>query len=66
MAAILAIIGLPGPTEMVIVLFIILILFGSRLPSLMRNLGRSAVEFKKGVQGVDEDESEAPQDVKGR
>jgi sec-independent protein translocase protein TatA len=67
MAAFLAFIGLPGPTEMVIVLFIILILFGSRLPSLMRNLGRSAVEFKKGVQGVDDDGDPDPQhDAKGR
>jgi sec-independent protein translocase protein TatA len=49
-----------GPTEMLIVMFIILLLFGSqKLPSLMRNLGSSAREFKKGVQGMDEEISDA-------
>ena len=39
---------------------LILLLFGSaKLPSLMRNLGRSAVEFKKGVHGVEEEMKEA-------
>lgn len=56
--ALFAIIGMPGPTEMIIVLVICLLLFGgSRLPSLMRNLGASAREFQKGVkEGTDEDE----------
>lgn len=50
--------GMPGPTEMIIVLVICLLLFGgSRLPSLMRNLGSSAREFQKGVrEGSDEDD----------
>ena len=51
-------IGMPGPLELAIVLGILLLLFGSRLPSLMRNLGRGVVEFKRGVHGV-EDELEA-------
>lgn len=48
-------IGMPGPFELAIILGILLLLFGSRLPSLMRNLGRGVVEFKKGVHGVEED-----------
>jgi sec-independent protein translocase protein TatA len=48
--------GMPGPMELAIILAICLLLFGgARLPSLMRNIGRSALEFKKGVQGMDED-----------
>ncbi len=47
--------GMPGPLEMVIVGGVILLLFGSRLPSLMRNLGRGVTEFKKGVNGLDDD-----------
>ncbi len=47
--------GMPGPFELAIILGILLLLFGSRLPSLMRNLGRGVVEFKKGVNGVEED-----------
>lgn len=37
---------------MLIVGVIVLLLFGSRLPSVMRNLGRGVVEFKQGLSGV--------------
>jgi sec-independent protein translocase protein TatA len=50
--------GMPGPFEMLIIAAIILLLFGNRLPSTMRSLGRGIVEFKKGVQGI-EDEIDA-------
>ena len=33
--------------------FIILLLFGKRLPDLMGSLGRSIVEFKKGAREVE-------------
>jgi len=53
----------PGPMEMLMIMGVILLLFGSaRLPSLMRNLGRSAVEFKKGVHGIEEDVDQAASD----
>jgi sec-independent protein translocase protein TatA len=43
-----------GTTELLIFLVVAMLLFGSaRLPSLMRNLGRSAVEFKKGMRDDD-------------
>lgn len=45
-----------GMQELIIIAIIVLILFGSRLPSVMRNLGRGVTEFKKGVQGEEEDE----------
>ena len=52
--------GMPGIQELLIIAFICLLLFGgARLPSLMRNLGSSAREFKKGVQGMDDEEEEA-------
>jgi len=35
-----------------------LLLFGHRLPGLMRSMGRSVVEFKKGVQGIEDDAGE--------
>ena len=39
-----------GPTELLIVLAIVLLLFGStRLPKLARSLGQASKEFKKGV-----------------
>ncbi|TWT76208.1 twin arginine translocase protein A [Planctomycetes bacterium CA13] len=51
--------GFPGMPEMVIVLFIALLLFGgAKLPSLMRNLGKSANEFKRGMnESVDDEET---------
>jgi len=44
-----------GPMELLIVGGIALLLFGNRLPSVMRSLGRGIVEFKKGVQGIEDD-----------
>ena len=49
----------PGPLEMVIIAAIALLLFGNRLPSVMRSLGRGIVEFKKGVQGIEEEVDDA-------
>ncbi len=44
-----------GPMEMVIVGIIALLLFGKRLPEVAKGLGKSIVEFKKGMQGIEED-----------
>ena len=49
----------PGPAQLVILAIVVLLLFGSRLPSTMRSLGKSITEFKKGVK---EGEEEAHQD----
>jgi sec-independent protein translocase protein TatA len=48
-----------GHWELLIVVFVALLLFGHRLPSVMRSLGRGVVEFKRGVQGVEDDLEEA-------
>ncbi len=55
---------MPGPMEMVIIGGIVLLLFGSRLPSTMRSLGRGIVEFKKGVKGIEDDVEGAGQAAK--
>src|SRR5581483_2698216 len=44
-----------GMPEMMIVAFLALLIFGNRLPSVMRSLGKSVTEFKKGVSGIEED-----------
>ena len=44
-----------GPMEMVIVGIIALLLFGKRLPEVAKGFGKSIVEFKKGMQGIEED-----------
>ena len=50
--------GLPGGSEIFVVAFIALLLFGHRLPSVMRSLGRGVTEFKRGVAGEGDDELE--------
>jgi sec-independent protein translocase protein TatA len=45
----------PGPFDMLIIAAIVLLLFGNRLPSVMRSLGQGVVEFKKGIEGVEDD-----------
>ena len=46
--------NLGGP-ELMIVAFVALLIFGNRLPNVMRSLGKSVTEFKKGVSGVEDD-----------
>lgn len=48
-----------GSTELLVVGIVALVLFGHRLPSVMRSLGRGVVEFKKGVAGIEDDLEEA-------
>ena len=45
-----------GQWEVIVILVVIFILFGHRLPSVMRSLGRGVVEFKEGMKGVTDDE----------
>ena len=61
MPAMFAFMGL-GTVELMIVAGVILLLFGSRLPKVMRSLGEGIVEFKRGVQGVEDDSHATPAD----
>ncbi len=48
-------IGAPGPLEIIIVVLIVLLLFGGRkIPELMRGLGQGMREFKKASSGKDD------------
>ena len=47
--------GLPNWSELLIVLVIGLLFFGKRLPDVARSLGKSVVEFKRGVRDIKED-----------
>ncbi|VGO20779.1 twin-arginine translocase TatA/TatE family subunit [Pontiella sulfatireligans] len=47
--------GMQGHTEIILVIFVILLLFGAKkLPELSRSLGKSLGEFKKGQKEGDE------------
>ena len=48
-----------GMTELIIILVILLLLFGStRLPQLAKGMGKSIREFKKGVSEGEDDDRE--------
>lgn len=56
---------LPGGTEWIIILIVALLIFGPRLPSVMRSLGKSLTEFKKGMKGVEDDIKNVDEEPKG-
>ena len=45
--------GMPAGMEWLVILVIALLLFGSRLPAMMRGMGGSIKEFKKGMEEGD-------------
>lgn len=49
-----------GMPELVILAIIVLVLFGNRLPGVMRSLGQSITEFKKGTRDGAEDSTSDP------
>ncbi len=49
----LAFISLPGGWEWIIILVIGLLLFGRRLPEIGRSIGKTIVEFKKGMNDIE-------------
>ena len=54
---------LPGHWEVVIIVLAILLLFGGKkIPELMKGLGSGIREFKKGTQGLDE--KDPPKEIK--
>lgn len=44
--------GFPGGWEWIIVALIALLIFGGRLPSVARSVGKSIVEFRKGLHDM--------------
>ncbi len=56
--ALIPVLGSVGPTELIIILTIVLLLFGAKkIPELARGLGTGVREFKRGTSGAaDKDE----------
>ena len=47
--------GMPGWQELLLIAVIGLLIFGKRLPEVGKSLGKSIVEFKKGLRGIEDD-----------
>jgi sec-independent protein translocase protein TatA len=55
---------MPGILEWIIILGVALLIFGRRLPEVARGLGRSIVEFKKGLSETSDIQKELTDEVK--
>lgn len=44
-----------GPLEILVILVFALLLFGRRLPEIGRGVGKSIIEFKKGLAGMEDE-----------
>ena len=54
-----------GTTEIILIVLLVLLLFGGRkIPELMRGLGKGVKSFKDGVNGVEEPEIKEDKDKK--
>jgi sec-independent protein translocase protein TatA len=53
--------GMPGGWELMVILLIILLLFGRKIPGVARSLGQGISSFKKGLnEPLEEDRDDKP------
>lgn len=52
-----------GPQEMLMIVILGVLLFGKRLPEVGRSIGKSIVEFKNGLRGVQDELQATMRDV---
>lgn len=48
-----------SPMHLLVIMVVLLLLFGSRLPEVARSIGRSVNEFKRGLKDVNDDVDDA-------
>lgn len=56
--------GMPGPMELAIIAIIAVLLFGSKLPKVARQIGSAIPEFKRGLKGFQEEVDEIEESIK--
>lgn len=52
----------PSGFEYIVVLVVVLLLFGHRIPGMARSLGSGITEFKKGLKSGADEQLEAPKE----
>lgn len=56
----MTILGIIGAPEIIIILLIVLVLFGGKkIPELMKGLGKGVKEYKNAVNGIDDELSKS-------
>ena len=56
--------GMPGVTEMMLIAFVVLLLFGGKkLPELMRGLGRGIKEFNNAKASIESEVKESMKEI---
>ncbi len=56
--------GVIGGPEIIVILLIVLVLFGGKkIPELMKGLGKGVKEYKKAMNGVEEDINNITEDT---
>lgn len=61
----MAFLGSLGTSEVVIIVFVILLLFGGKkIPELMRGLGKGVKSFKEGMNDVTDEIKKTEEDIK--
>lgn len=54
-----------GTWEILVIVLVLLLLFGGKkIPELMKGIGKGVKSFKDGVNGVDDEESKSQKDEK--
>ena len=60
----LLILGIPGPWQIILIVLVVLLLFGGRkIPELMKGLGQGMKEFKKATKDEAKSEDEGEADI---
>lgn len=56
--------GVIGGSEIIVILLIVLVLFGGKkIPELMKGLGKGVKEYKKAMNGIEDEVSNATSDA---
>jgi sec-independent protein translocase protein TatA len=56
--------GVIGPTEVILIVIVVMLMFGGKkIPELMKGLGQGMREFKEGMNGEQAKEKDKPKDT---